>query len=950
MNNLLDGIKTSLIDSNQKSISFFQHQFINNNEHTMYYTIKKLLSECDEFYFSVAFITNSGLQLLKKTLIELEEKKVKGKVLTGNYLNFSDPKSISEINQFSNIEVKINCENNLHTKGYFFKINDTWKIVVGSSNLTKNALLLNQEWNLVITSNSNGKIVKDALENFNLLFSKSKKFAEAINDYLDVYLKKQELDRMHKRQIDLLTDNQKFIPNIMQEAALLALKSLRDRGENKALVISATGSGKTILSAFDVKYAKAKKCLFIVHSNTILENAYQTYSKILQSYSFGIFNGIKKEVYEDCIFANISTLHRDNNLFAFSRNEFDYIVIDEVHKAGAKSYNKILEYFNPKFLLGMSATPDRNDDFDIYNLFDNNIAYEIRLKEAINENLIVPFHYYGVCDIYNDDDYNIEFNNLNIDERVNNLLEKSAQYGYDGDKVRGLIFVSSVEEANEIAASINRKMYKAVSLTGSSSNEKRASAISRISKTAQEEDYLDFIVIVDIFNEGIDIPCINQVLLLRETNSKIIYTQQIGRGLRKHDKKEYLVIIDFIGNYKHNFLIPSVLSGDNSFDLDKSKNIIISSTQGCPTGCTVEFEQIAQKIVLNNLSNNLKRGSVSLKNIFINDFKLLSQRINRLPLLLDFYQNNLIEPDSIVNIKHKSKRITYNKILTELFDYKMELTNSEERFLNILYLEFCIVKRIHEYIIIKSLLSGAKSISQLNSIIEETLEIPNQMFYTKNAIDHLAFNVFTKDQQRKDVFKSLLSENNSLIYIEDDVKLDKNFMNSYNTSSLFKMLVDDIIDVNLKYSTIDYRQQNEIPLVLHEDYTKKEIFHLVGDDYNSGTIISGYREFKKTNTVMVFVKLEDSPYANKFYSPSEFKWMTQKNKFYGKSTLETNIVDNKLSIQLFVRKRSGEKYYYLGNVEVVEYFQREEYIECTFGFKQHVDDNLYTYLTSNIDE
>lgn len=948
MEKILNGITTSLVDAKQKSSSFFQHQLINNNEHTMYYTIKKLLNECDEFYFSVAFITMSGLQLLKKTLIDLENKQVKGKVVTGNYLHFTDPHAVSVLNQFENIDVKINCDNNLHTKGYFFKINDTWKIVVGSSNLTRNALLLNQEWNLVITSSENGKIVEDALNNFNRLFSISEDFSSVIAQYIDIYLKKKQYNAQINKQMQSLSNYQGFTPNSMQTAALASLHSIRENGENKALVISATGSGKTILSAFDVKAFNARKCLFIVHSNTILESSYETYSKILTS-SLGMFNGQRKEVYEDCIFANIATLQRNNNLFAFSPDEFDYIIIDEVHKAGAKSYNKILEYFKPKFLLGMSATPERNDEFNIYNLFDNNIAYEIRLKEAINENLIVPFHYYGVCDVYNDENFNISYNDLNVEMRVDNLLEKSAQYGYDGDKVRGLIFVSSIAEAKRIADLINTKFYRAVALTGNSSQHERQDAIRRIALSSQDTEYIDYIVIVDIFNEGIDIPSINQVLLLRETNSKIIYTQQIGRGLRKYTDKEYLVIIDFIGNYKHNFLIPSVLSGDNSFDLDKSKNTVISGVQGCPDGCTVEFEQIAQNIVLNNLSQNLKRGNASLKNIFISDFKVLEQRLNRMPLLQDFYDNNLIEPDSIVNIRHKSKRITYYHILQEFFNYKMELPTLAAMYTDILYLEFCILKRAHEYIIIKALIEGSKTFNELNEIVEHTLNMPNQEFYTRNALEHLSFETFTKDQQRKDVFNTLLENGNTIITNNEKIKLDSYFLDLYSTNDTFKMLINDIINVNLSYTLNTYKQQTINPLILHEDYTKKEIFHIVGDDYNSGTIISGYREFKEMNTVMIFVKLEDSPYANKFISPSEFKWMTQNNKYYGKSRLETDMIDNKLEIQVFIRKKSGEKYYYLGNAKIVDHLQKTNLIECILKFDDYVEDNLYTYLTSNIE-
>ena len=245
---------------------------------------------------------------------------------------------------------------------------------------------------------------------------------------------------------------------------------------------------------------------------------------------------------------------------------FDYILIDEVHKAGASSYQKVIEYFNPKFLMGMTATPERTDDFNIYALFDYNIAYEIRLQEALEEDMLCPFHYFGVTDIeYNGetiDDATI-LSKLVADERVNHILDKIEYYGFSGETVKGLMFCSRKEEAAKLSLVLNEKGLRTVALTGDDSQEERVLRINQL-----ENGKLDYILTVDIFNEGIDIPCINQVVMLRQTQSSIIFIQQLGRGLRKHDTKDYVTIIDFIGNYKNNYLIPVALSGDQSQNKD----------------------------------------------------------------------------------------------------------------------------------------------------------------------------------------------------------------------------------------------------------------------------------------------------------------------------------------------------------------------------------------------
>ena len=357
----------------------------------------------------------------------------------------------------------------------------------------------------------------------------------------------------------------------MQEEALASLQQLRLNGEDKALVISATGTGKTYLSAFDVRNYQPKKLLFIVHRENIARAAMRSFKNVLGNISCGLFTGNAHEKDADYIFSTIQTIHKKEYRELFAPDAFNYIIIDEVHRAGANTYQELVQYFKPKFLLGMSATPERIDGFDIFKMFDYNIAYEIRLQQAMEYNLLCPFHYYGISDLSVEGieiDEKTDFNLLVSEQRLKHILESIDRYGYSGDKVHGLIFCSRKEEARELSRLFNQKGFKTTALLGDDPESVRQKAIQQLEEEDKSKDYLDYIFTVDIFNEGVDIPKINQVVMLRPTESHIIFIQQLGRGLRKHQIKDYVVVIDFIGNYEKNFQIPIALSGHLSYNKD----------------------------------------------------------------------------------------------------------------------------------------------------------------------------------------------------------------------------------------------------------------------------------------------------------------------------------------------------------------------------------------------
>jgi len=363
-------------------------------------------------------------------------------------------------------------------------------------------------------------------------------------------------------------------PNKMQRSFIENFEKLCNQ-DNKGLLISATGTGKTFAAAFAMKSINAKRLLFIVHREQIARQALETFKAIFgTSRSYGLLTGKEKNIEADFIFTTVQTMSKENIFKSFNDTHFGEIIIDEVHRAGADSYLRLMDYFKPTFYLGMTASPDRTDSFNIYELFNNNIVYEVRLKEAMENSLLCPFHYFGISDLEVDGkviDELSDFSNLVSSERVEHVISKINYYGYSGDRVKGLVFCSSKQEAKVLSEEFNRRGYNTTSLTGEDSQERREQEIAKL--VANNGDMLDYIFTVDIFNEGIDIPEVNQVIMLRPTQSSIIFIQQLGRGLRKSANKEFVVIIDFIANYKNNFL--AKMSEQKKIDLSALNKAVL---------------------------------------------------------------------------------------------------------------------------------------------------------------------------------------------------------------------------------------------------------------------------------------------------------------------------------------------------------------------------------------
>ena len=487
---LKNGIEYGFLDSTVDADERYRPALLVNDAEKKEKVITSIVSElekCDKFLFSVAFITEGGVISLISTLKELESKNIQGKIIASQYQNFTQPKALKTLMSFSNIELRIiSDDRHMHTKGYIFQRGNEFVSIIGSSNLTQNALCENQEWNIKLISNEEGSLAQNTISEFNKLFESATpvddKFLEQYSRIYDQ--KKYWTEQSYKAaqdQADADPDNlvelNRIKPNKMQVAALENLSRLRMDGKDKALLVSATGTGKTYLAAFDVSAFNPKRCLFIIHREQIAKDAMRSFRNVMGGkHRMAVLSGSQKDTSADYLFSTIQTLSKEDVLHSFKPEEFDYLIIDEVHRAGAPSYQKVIDYLKPKFTLGMTATPERSDDFDIFAMFDHNIAYEIRLQDAMAERMICPFHYFGVTELTVDGetfDDHAEFSHLVSDERVKHIIREANFYGYNGSRVKGLVFCSRKNEAADLSKKFNELGYKTLALSGENSQEER---------------------------------------------------------------------------------------------------------------------------------------------------------------------------------------------------------------------------------------------------------------------------------------------------------------------------------------------------------------------------------------------------------------------------------------------------------------------------------------------
>ena len=589
------GLETGFINSGYNSSLAYQPQFLSNNHKEgkkVLSSIEDELMSCDKFQISVAFITMGGITPLLQTLKEMEKNGIPGEILTTNYLSFSEPKALEKLHGLSNITLKMydveKAAEGFHTKGYIFKKEEIYRIIIGSSNMTSAALTSNREWNTKVVSTEQGEVAKQIVEEYNELWNS--RYALSFDIFYEEY---KERYQIIKRQREIAKSEEtpsiekyRLKPNAMQVGFITNLRKILEKGEDRALLISATGTGKTYASAFAMRELGFRRVLFLVHRGQLARQTKKSYEKIFdKSVSMGLVGAGYSDYDRDYVFATVQTLNRDEHLRKYAPDDFDCIILDEAHHSSANTYQKVMNYFTPKLWLGMTATPDkRDDDIDgknIYQIFNYQIAYEIRLQQAMEENMLCPFHYFGITDVSLLGDKEIKskkltessFNQLVGDERVKHIIEQANYFGHSGDRVKGLIFCSRIDESVELSNKFNQtinpetgRFFRTIALNGDATEEERQRAFERLAMDENTQS-LDYIFSVEILNEGVDIVEVNQVIMLRPTESPIVFIQQLGRGLRKANGKEYVVILDFIGNYNNNFMIPVEAPGIVLFPL-----------------------------------------------------------------------------------------------------------------------------------------------------------------------------------------------------------------------------------------------------------------------------------------------------------------------------------------------------------------------------------------------
>lgn len=946
---LIKSLKFGFVDNIKYQEGGYSPQILVNNSDEKRYVLTDLqeeLSKCTAFYFSVAFVTKNGIAMIKSQLSDLMDKKVPGKILISPYLDFNDPDAMRELLKLKNVEVRLTPEKmQMHAKFYIFEHTGKQVLISGSSNLTHTALKINYEWNIKLTSTHNGEFIQNTKSEFDRIWEKSELLTpEIIDTYAQKRKKVISLTKINDEE-KLPYSAEKIVPNKMQEAALEGLRNIREQGKDRALVISATGTGKTFLSAFDVKQYNPERMLFIVHREQILKKSLIDFQKVLgfnpsEGYIYHSGDDLTGKKY---IFATIQTLSREENLKAFSKDFFDYILIDEVHKAGADSYKKVMDHFTPNFYLGMTATPERTDGQNIYEIFDYNITYEIRLQDALENDMLCPFVYFGVKDIEINGkliDEKSNITNLTSDERVKHILNKIDFYGVCNNQVRGLIFCSSKAEARELSIKLNQHGKRTIALTGDDDINYREKVVKQL-----EDGELEYILTVDIFNEGIDIPSVNQVVMLRNTQSSIIFVQQLGRGLRKHKSKDYVTII---GNYKNNYLIPIALFGDKSMNKDnyrrelREPNILSGLT-------TVNFEEVAKEQIFKSITNTVLSNMKILKDAYTD----LENKLGRTPMLIDHLTFDNIDP--IVFFNNNSFK-NYADVINKFSNKSIELTDTESNWLSFITFELLPGKRKHELLLLQELIkNGEVSKDKFIEILE------TEQLSTKDSIISSVENVLSLQFLKSQEVKKFGTE--PLVTLEKNVyKLNSEVLDCFKNSD-FALLFNDVIQAGL-YKTNDYPEI----FTIGQKYSRRDVCKLLNWSKDEPPLnIGGYKIDKNTNTCPIFItyhkddEISDTiKYEDELLNETTLKWFSKNKRTLESPDVKTiiNSPENGLDLKLFIIKDDAEggDFYYLGDLTIVpstvEELVRplesgnESIVTMNFKLDNPIPDTLYRYITN----
>ena len=620
--------------------------------------IEESIQQASTIYILSSFVMKSGVKLLKDSLYKAAERGADIKILTGDYLYITQVEALTElasIHEFIRIRLFQSNGVSFHAKAYMFHHEENGTVFIGSSNLSNSALTAGVEWNVGVSESDELNAIEEAMNHFMELFHHEQTVPinpETIKiyeeKYLDFHKKYPELQKKwtsHEEEslmfpeinsagAEIVKDPssgyavnvEDITPRPVQQAALASLEVTLEEEYQKAMVVMATGLGKTYLAAFFAK--KFKRILFIAHREEILNQALQSFKLLLPDRSLGLYYGKEKVEDAEVIFGSVNTMGMKHHYEKFYPHYFDLIIIDEFHHAAANSYQKILEYFEPDFLLGITATPDRMDGKDVYAICDGNVAYQMHFIEAIKNEWLAPFKYYG---IYDETDYS-QITWLGTKYAGNELLEvqlkedtarKIVEAWEKHRQTRTLVFCSSIEQARFLSNYFNQQGYNTIDLHSQQTDVTRSKAIQMLEKRK-----LDAIFTVDLFNEGVDIPSVDTLLFVRPTESLTVFTQQVGRGLRLADDKDYCVIIDLIGNYRNADIKLSLFNSESEKVKNNKKDII----PAVPIGCELHLE-----LRVINLIKELARKRQPRKERIYSGYLEVKQELGRRPSYLELH-------------------------------------------------------------------------------------------------------------------------------------------------------------------------------------------------------------------------------------------------------------------------------------------------------------------------
>ena len=951
INELQNGLNAAYINASVAANLAYKPEFVSNNPEEgkkVISSVEDELLHCDQFQISVAFITMGGVTPLLQTLKELEEKGVKGQILTTNYLNFSEPRALEKLNGLKNITLKMYdveaAGNGFHTKGYIFKKEEIYRIIIGSSNMTSAALTVNKEWNTKLISTENGEVAEEIVEEFHNLWSSE--YALSYDDFYEIYRERYNIIK-HQREIaksEEIPSLEKYRlkPNSMQERFIANLRKILEQGEERALLISATGTGKTYASAFAMRELGFKRVLFLVHRGQLARQTKKSYEKVFaKSVTMGLVGAGYQEYDADYVFATVQTLNRDEHLLRYEKDGFDCIVLDEAHHVPADTYQKIMKHFTPKLWLGMTATPDKRDDHidgrNVYELFHHQIAYEIRLQQAMKEKLLCPFHYFGITDVAmigDEEKKKLDFGMLTSEERVKHIIEQANYYGYSRNKVKGLIFCSSIQETEELSRKFNQTInpetgnkYRTMALNGSATEQERQNAFERLAmdetEGTQEIQPLDYIFSVEILNEGVDIVEVNQVIMLRPTQSPIVFIQQLGRGLRKAEGKKYVVILDFIGNYNHNFMIPIALSGDRTYNKDNIRRYIMEGTRLIPGASTVHFDEVSRKRIFASID----RANFSDVKLIKENYQNLKNKLGRIPALQDFDEYGEMD---VLRIFDNNRLGSYYKFLVKYEkEYTVRLSEAEETVVEFVSKKLASGKRIQELQLFKRMLFYHRKFSKIGlfmGLSEDLQQYGKKM--DENQQENLV-NVMTNEFPAGTGKKTYAA----CVFIEkkeSDYQPAKLFSEMLEHKEFYDIL-NELVEFGISRYWRDYSQcYEQTDFVLYQKYTYEDVCRLLNWGQNEVPLnIGGYKFDKKTKTFPVFINYEkeDDISDTTRYEDHFLEGCRDRLVAISKSgrSLQSEDVQNFLKakergiqVDLFVRKNKDDKiskeFYYLGHM------------------------------------